>query len=457
MLAFRPYFAQEEAKMTQDDRSTEENRRDDLSPKGKPRLRLPVRDQIELRPTALDELLDPDHEARTIWDCVCGLDLSDFLGSIKAVEGARGRDATDPRILLALWLYATLKGVGSARQLARLCTEHVAYQWICGAVSLNHKTLSDFRSAQGEQLRNLLKQISAALMHEGLVTMDRVSIDGMRVRANAGKSSFRRPKSLKKCEKEAERQLRALERELEKTPDEIDRRRRGAKERATREKKARIEKALEHQRQLAQQREKRQKGSGEDARASTTDPEARTMKFSNGGYNPGYNVQFCTDNQSGVIVGVDVTNSGSDRGQLSPMAKQIEEAYRKSPKEYLADGGFAALNDIDDLEVNHEAKVYAPVKHEKEKLRKGQDPYAPAKHDTDATAAWKARMATAEAKEIYKERAAVAEWVNAMCRNRNFWFFPTRGLRKAQAVATLFALTHNVMQAIRLRAAPAAH
>ncbi len=435
--------------------TTEENARKS-NPKGKPRLRLAVRNQIELRPTALDELLEPEHEARTVWDFVCGLDLSDFLAPIKAVEGAKGRDATDPRILLALWIYATLKGVGSARQLARLCTEHVAYQWICGLVSLNHKTLSDFRSGQGEALRTLLKQVAGALMHEGLVTMDRVSLDGMRVRANAGRSSFRRPKSLKKCQKEAERQLRALERELEETPDEIDRRRRGARERAALEKKERIEKALAQQKELQDKREERQKGSGEEARASTTDPEARNMKFANGGYNPGYNVQFCTDNESGVIIGVDVTNSGSDRGRLSPMAKEIKESYGRSPKQFLVDGGFAALKDIDDLEVNHGSEVYAPVKHEKEKLQKGQDPYARAKHDTDATAGWKARMSTDEAKAIYKERAAVAEWVNAMCRNRNFWFFPTRGASKARAVAYLFALAHDAMQAIKLRAAVAA-
>ena len=437
------------------DRAAEKRPVDSSEAKANPRLRLPVRNQVELRPAALDELLEPDHEVRMLWEFVCQLDLTVFLEPIKAVQGVRGRDATDPRILLALWLYATLKGVGSARQLAKLCTEHIAYQWICGSVSLNHKTLSDFRSGRGEELRTLLKDLSATLMHEGLVTMDRVSQDGMRVRADAGKTSFRRPKSLNKCYKEAERQLRALERELEATPDEIDRRRRGARERAAKEKKARIGKALAVQKELQKQREARKKGSGKDARASTTDPEARNMKFANGGYNPGYNVQFCTDNDSGVIVGVDVTNSGSDRGQLLPMAEQLVEDYGKPPKQYLVDGGYTTLKDIDTLERDYGVEVYGPVKQEQEKLNKGENPYARAKHDTNATAAWKARMATSEAKEIYKTRAEVAEWANAQCRNRNFWFFPTRGLRKAKAVATLFALAHNVVQAIKLRAAAA--
>lgn len=419
----------------------------------RPRLRLAIRNQIEFRPAALDELLEPEHQARSVWDFVCGLDLTVLLAPIKAVEGVKGRDATDPRILLTLWVYATLKGIGSARELARLCSKHIAYQWICGGVSLNHKTLADFRSTRGEQIKELLKQVAASLMSEGLVTMDRVSQDGMRVRASAGKSSFRRQRSLYKCLDEVEAQLKALEKELEETPDEIDRRRQAAQVRAIREKKERIEKALKQQEKLQKKREKRKKGSGEDARASTTDPEARNMKFSNGGYNPGYNVQFSTDNHSRIIVGSDVTNSGSDFGQLSPMAKQIKEDYGKSPNEYLVDGGFVTLHDIDDLEVNHGTRVYSPVKHEKEKLDAGEDPYARNKDDTDATAAWRARMGTREAKEIYKERSSVAEWVNAICRNRNFWFFPTRGIEKAKAVATLFAFTHNVMQAIKLRAA----
>jgi hypothetical protein len=281
--------------------------------------------------------------------------------------------------------------------------------------------------------------------------MDRVAQDGMRVRASAGMSSFRRRRTLKKCLEEAEAQIEALEKELEETPDEIDRRRRAARERGARERKERVEEALRQQKELEEKREKRRKGSGKEARASTTDPEARNMKFANGGYHPGHNVQFCTDTSSGVIVGVDVTNSGNDMGQILPMAAKLEAAYGKLPKEWLADGGFTKLEDIDDLETNHGTTVYAPVKDEEKKLKAGLDPYAPRKRDTEATAAWRARMSTDDAKTIYRERAGVAEWVNAICRNRNLWFFPVRGLRKSRAVATLYALAHNLKQAIKLR------
>ncbi len=431
---------------------SDQNSNDPNMPSQKPRLRVAIRNQVQILPTALDELLEEGHEARWVWDYVCELDLSSLLKPIKAVEGGAGRDATDPKILLALWIYATVKGVGSARQLAKLCEDHIAYKWICGEVSVNHKTLSDFRSQKGEELRNLLKNVSASLVHEGVVTLDRVSQDGMRVRANAGKSSFNRPKSLKKCAKELERQLRALERELEETPDEIERRRHSAKERALKDKKKRLTRALQAQEELEGKREKRAKGSGKDARASKTDPEARIMKFANGGYNPGYNVQYSTDNDSGIILGVEVTNSGSDRGLLLPMARQIEADFGRLPGKYLADGGFTVQKDIEYLE-KRGTEVYCPVRQEKEKLERGEDPYLPLKYDTKITAKWKKRMGTEEAKEIYKERAGVAELVNAQCRNRNFWFFPTRGLVKAKAVATLFALTHNIMRVISVKKA----
>src|ERR1700733_16049830 len=161
-------------------------------PAGKPRLRRPIRDQVETRWASLDDLLEADHPVRVVWAAVCTLDLKSWLGEIKAVEGHVGRDATDPRLLVALWVYATLDAVGSARELARLCEQHLAYQWLCGGVTVNHHLLSDFRSKGGENWDELLTQIVGSLLAEGLVTMERVAQDGMRVRASAGKDTFRR-------------------------------------------------------------------------------------------------------------------------------------------------------------------------------------------------------------------------------------------------------------------------
>jgi hypothetical protein len=352
-------------------------------------------------------------------------------------------------------VYATLQGVGSARELARLCKQHIAYQWLCGSVTLNNHTLGDFRSDGGEKWDRLLSDLVASLMAEGLVTLHQVAQDGMRVRASAGKSSFRREKSLLECQAEAAEQVAALRRLAEEHPDALTARQRAARERAARERQARIEAALANREELAVQREQRAKAVGEpaaEARASTTDPAARNMKFANGGYAPGYNTQFMTDVQSGLIVGVDVTNAGTDGDQLPPMLDQVQERCGQNPEEVLVDGGFATKDSITDATVNHGCTVFAPLNSEQKQLAKGQDPYAPKRGDSPAVADWRQRMATAAAKQTYKLRAQTAEWVNALCRNRGLWQMPVRGRPKCRIVAVLYAITHNLKQAANLRA-----
>src|SRR5580693_10766852 len=268
---------------------------------GKPRLRVPVRDQMEMRWASLDDLIEADHPVRVVWAAVCTLDLKSWLGEIKAVEGHVGRDATDPRLLVALWVFATLKGIGSARELARLCKDHLAYQWLCGGVSVNYHMLADFRSQGGAKWDELLTQIVATLMDEGLVTMDRIAQDGMRVRANAGKSSFHRHGTLEECLKAAKEQVETLKQLSEEDTAELTRRQRAARERAARERQERIEEAMRQCEELKQQREASSGRKEREARASTTDPEARVMMFPDGGFRPGYNIQFATDTESGVI------------------------------------------------------------------------------------------------------------------------------------------------------------
>lgn len=420
----------------------------------RPRLRVPQRDQMEIRWASLDELLEPDHQARVVWAAVCGLDLSDWLGEIKAVEGHVGRDATDPRLLVALWVYATLDGVGSARAVARLGREHLAYQWLCGGVSVNHHMLSDFRSQGADHWDALLTQIVGSLLTEDLVTMERVAQDGMRVRANAGKSSFRRRGRLEECLEDARQQVEALKQLADESPQELTQRQRQARQRAARERQQRLEEAIRNCDELQKQREATAKKSGRKAkaaRASTTDPEARVMQFSDGGYRPGYNVEFATDTATGVIVGVEVTNAGSDQEQLAPMLDQLDARYGQRPKEALVDGGFASLTAIDSA-AEHECTVYAPLKDEEQQRAAGKDPHAPKKGDSEAVAAWRARMGTAAAKAIYRLRAQTAEWVNAVCRNRRFWQMPVRAQPKCRNVALLYAITHNLLQAQKLRA-----
>jgi transposase len=417
---------------------------------GTPRLRCANRSQVVFRASALDDLLPEDHPARLIWQYVEGLDFEPILQQIRSVEGHAGRRPADPKILLALWLYATLKGVGSARELARLCTTHVAYQWICGDVSINHHGLSDFRTGYGDFLDSLLTDSVATLMHEGLVTLDRVAQDGMRVRASAGAASFRREKTLQECLADAEEQVQALRQELEANPTAANKRQQAARERAARERTERIQKALD---QLDDVRSKKKPKDRDNARVSTTDPDARVMKMPDGGYRPAFNVQFATDTESQVIVGVEVTNCGGDQGQMAPMVEQIEDRHGKAPDEMLVDGGFTKKSDIDKVSSPQgKTTVYAPVMKSKDPNR---DAHTPRSDDSAAVAEWRERMATDEAKEIYKDRAASAECVNAIARNRGFWHFPVRGSPKARVIGVWYALVHNIMRAVALRAARA--
>jgi transposase len=421
---------------------------------GSPWLRVPHRSQVEMHWASLDELLEAEHRARLVWAAVAGLDLDRWLREIKAVEGNVGRDATDPRLLVALWVYATVEGIGSARELARLTEKHVAYQWLCGGVTVNHHLLSDFRSQGGDKWDDLLTQIVGCLLAEGLVTMDRVAQDGMRVRASAGKASFRRRARLESCLEEARQQVDTLKQLADESSEELSKRQRAARERASRQRQERIEEAIRQCEELQAQREATAKKSGrkpKQARASITDPEARVMQFSDGGYRPGYNVQFTTDTEAGITVGVDVTNSGSDQEQLPPMLDQLQERYDQTPSEAVVDGGFASLETIDAAS-QAGCTVYAPLKDEEKQQQAGQDPYAKKKGDSEAVAAWRARMGREAAKAVYKLRCQTAEWVNAMARNRGLWFMPLRGRIKCRTVAVLYAITHNLMQALKLRA-----
>jgi transposase len=391
-------------------------------------------------------LLPEDHQARIVWQYVQELDLSPLLVQIKAVESRPGHPAIDPRILMALWLYATLRGVGSARELARRCETDLPFQWICGGVSVNYHTLADFRTRPAKFLDQLLTTSVALLMQQQLVTLDRVAQDGIRVRASAGAASFRREPTLEEHLTEAEAQVEALKSELESDPGAANRRQQAARERAARERLERLRQALA---QLPEIEAKKPAGKKDRARASTTDADARVMKMANGGFNPAYNVELATATDSQIITGVSVVNSGSDRDQMVPMIEQHATRYGATPKEMLVDGGFVKKEDLIAVSEPHgSTTVYAPVPASRDKQI---DPYVPKADDAPAVAEWRQRMATAEAQEIYKDRAATAECVNAIARNRGLQQFRVRGSPKVLAVVLWYALAHNLMRAVTLR------
>jgi transposase len=417
---------------------------------GTPRFQAAVRDQVCFRAASLDELIPQEHPVRVIWDYALQADLSSLYQRIKAVQRHSGRPPIDPRILFALWLYATTRGVGSARLLDELCREKIDYQWICGDVSVNYHTLADFRRDHAGLLDDLLTESVAVLMTEGLVDLERVAQDGMRVRASAGAASFRRRPTLEEALVEAQAQVETLRQEQENEPKAASDRQRQARHRAAEERAARVAAALER---LPELEAKKKPDEKDKARCSTTDPDATVMKMPNGGFNPAYNVQFATDTKSQVIVGVGVVTVGSDQGQMPPMVSQIQERYDKAPSEYEVDGGFAKLEDIEAVSAPEVGcTVYAPVQKPKDPK---VDPHAPRPGDSGAVAEWRQRMGTEEAKTIYKDRASTAECVNALARRRGLVQFVVRGLAKVRAVVLWHALAHNVLRMAALRAAVA--
>jgi transposase len=418
---------------------------------GKPRLKSPIRNQIEIVQKSLDDLLPKEHLARDVWRFVQGMDLSKPLKQILSVENHAGRPATDPKILLTLWLFATLKGISSARLIDEYCYEHDAFKWICGGIKVNYHTISDFRSFQGELIDELLTQTVAILAQKNIISLEAVSQDGMRVRANAGSSSFKREQSLQLNLELAALLVSDLKQESNKDSGSCRTRLEAAQKRAAEEKAKNIEDALKELAEVrkskirAGKKELRQvkEEDLQNTRASMTDPEARVMKMAAGGFRPGYNVQFATTNIGKAIIAVDVTNSGSDQKQTLKMIKQVEEKYDIVPEKWLQDAGYNNKKELVKVGRQYKnCKIYMPVRvTENNKGEVNKQVVT----DDEVISEWRERMGTEEAQEIYKERASTAEYVNAIARNRGLQQFLVRGSMKVKAVALLFALTHNMM------------
>jgi len=411
--------------------------------RGDARVKLAERCQVEMRFLSLDQWLDQAHRARIVWQYAESVDLSELYDQVKATRGNVGRDAIDPRILFALWLLATIEGFTSARRLADLTTRDIPYMWICGGVSVNYHRLSDFRVDHGELLERILVDSIGVLLHQELVTLECVAQDGMRVRASAGASSFRRGATLDACLAQAEKHLQELKAQDDEDSDGGNRRAKAAKERAARERLERIAQAKEELASLNERRQKnRIKKTTKEARASTTDPQAQRMKMPDGGFRPAFNVQFVTDGDSRLIIGADVVQAGGDQGQMAPMYQRVCDQYATTPKDYLIDGGFTVKDDVVDVEKNG-THVYGALANVQKQLDQGKDPYQAKRGDEPEMAAFRERMGTEEAQKKYAQRAGIAEFPNAECRNRGLTQFRVRGLIKAKAQTMWHVLAHN--------------
>jgi transposase len=417
------------------------------------RVNRPERSQVEMQFLSLNQMLPADHRARIVWQFVESLNVEPLYADFKVTAGEKGRNAIAPEVLLALWLMATIDSVSSARALERRTKTDMPYLWLCGGVTVNYHTLSDFRSSNAAFLEKLLVDTVTAMMQQGFVTLDTIGQDGMRVRASAGSSSFRREPTLSELHRKAEEHVKRLQEEGAAESDAVqgNARREAAQKRAATERAERIAESLRQVEELREQKEKRQKGDGVNARCSTTDPDARKMKMGDGGFRPAYNVQFATDGDSRVIAAVEVTNSGSDRGQLADMHAKVAEHYGKTPKHQLVDSAFVTQEDVTKVEAAG-TKVVSTVPRAAEMTKRGQDPHAKQPKDTDEFAAFRQRMIEPEYQALYKQRPSVAEFPNAEARNRGLTLLKVRGLQKVKSVALLFAVTFNLMRMIHLQA-----
>ena len=482
---------------------------------GAPRLLEPVRDIIELRAASLDSLLGPDHQARLIWSYVAELDLSDLEAQVKAREGVPGHPAITPQLLLALWLYATSEGVVSARLLDRLCESDAAYQWLCGGVGVNHRTLGEFRVDNGDLLNRLLTQSVVALAAEGLIDLDMLTQDGVRVRASAGASSFRRRATIEQQIADLEPIVAALAKEVDSAPAANEQRLRKRRAQRAAERLSRMKAAVakieeieaKQPEQPSKQPKKPSKGKKkneaskpqaapqsrnsppqapqnekeppkpEAVRQSETPPPPapdREPAQKQDGKKPKPPRASTTDPDARVIKMPDGGFRPAYNMQIASVAgEQIVVAVDVSTSS--SDRGLARpmLEKInatygkrpkqylvdggfaknEDIEWAHgvDTEVYCPPITNKHNT----DPYAPRDSDGPGMSALRQRMNSEAGKATYGERP-IHECINARGRKCGLVQLTVRGLAKALTALSLFALVNNILQGDRIRRLAAA-
>ena len=427
-----------------------------------PRVLRPERMQLRWGLVDLDSQLPPEHRARLVWSFVTGLDLSEFYARIKARDDVAGRPTSDPAVLLAVWLYATVEGIGAARAIDRLCAHHAAYRWLCGGVPVNHDLLASFRRESGAELDRLLTQSLTGLIAEGLLTLDEVMIDGTKVQARAGRGSLAKTDRLTRIAVQVGKHVAQLRHELEADPLGPQRRRRQRALRAAEEQEMRLRRARATlgQREDEQRERERSHAKAEAAKAapavSTSDPEVRSMKLADGATRPAWNVQVATAN--GFVVTIEPTDRRNDSGLATDLVAQIERRCGAPPSRLLADATAMTQDEIVSLAEHCPGlTIYAPVPAERDDVtaetrrkRLWQRAREPA-----ALRDWRQRMASAAGQMVYRRRK-LTEHVHARMKNRGFARMPVHGRAKVRVVCLLHALAHNLMHAHWMRAAVAA-
>jgi transposase len=421
-------------------------------------------DRVQTRWDLLDleGMLPRDHRARIVMSFVEQLDLSVLYEAINAREGEPGRPPPDPAVLMGLWLYATIEGVGSARQLERLARNDLAYRWIAGGVPLNYHGLADFRVAHVELLDRLLSDSVTALIKAKVISLAEIAVDGTKVRAHASRASFKTGSKLARIETAVEQRLAMLKEEIEKDPKASSQRRLAAQERAARDVKERAGRARAALEKVRAEKEKRAKTHAQDEarkkeepKASLSDPDARIMRFPDGAVRPAYNAQIAASPRDGIIVSVTMTDRRNDAGLAMPMVEDMVRRYGKTPEKLLVDTHYATSEDIAAL-ASHPAgpvTVFAPLPTEREDVKPATLASRKSKRlrEPASVKEWRSRMGTQAAQDTYSIRKLI-ERINAHLKNHRFGFIPVRGLIKTQALALWHALANNIMAVFRLRA-----
>jgi transposase len=426
------------------------------------RVVYPERSQLRWEMVDLDSQLPPDHRARLVWTFVIGLDLSELYDPIKARDEQAGRPASDPAVLLALWLYATLDGVGSARAVARLCDYHAAYRWLCGGVPVNHDMLSAFRRDSGAVLDRLLTRSLTSLIAEGLVKLEEVAIDGTKVRARAGRGSLAQRRKLAAIEASVSKRVAALKSELEQDAGAAERKRRERAVRAAEEQAERVRRAQERLAVLEQEKAERAKLHAKEEAAksppavSVSDPEVRSMRLPDGSTQPAWNVQVATAN--GFVVAIEPTDRRKDSGLAMATLDQVERRCGGLPARLLADGTAVTQDEIEQLSQRKpELRVYSPPPPQREDVtaETKRKRHWQRRRESDAVKEWRTRMDSEAGKEVYRRRK-LTEHAHAKMKNRGLVRMLVHGIDKVRNVCLLHALAHNFLQACGLRAAAAA-
>ena len=417
----------------------------------------PDRAQLRWDMVDLESQLPEDHRARLVWTFVEGLDLRAFYARIKARDDVAGRPATDPRVLLAVWVYATLEGIGAARAIDRLCRQHAAYRWLCGGAPVNHDLLAEFRRDNGARLDGLLTQSLTGLIAERLITLEELTIDGTKVRACAGRGSLSQRQRLQKIEKAVADRLAALKSELENDPAEPERRRQKRALQAAAQRARRVERARQKLAELAQEKTRRAKTHAtEEAqkggpRVSVSDPEARVMRLPDGATAPAWNVQVATS--SGFIIGIDPTDRRRDSGLAPGVIENIVERCGRAPQRVLADTTAMTRQDIAGLAERYpDLTVYSPPPAERLDVTAATLRHRRWKRrcEPPAVQAWRARMASQDGHQTYRRRK-LTERVHGIIKNRGMSRFLVHGRDKVRAVCLLHALALNLDWANTLR------